>query len=49
MAVATFAGVVLEFTHSHLPMFLAAGFAYLAALALVQWLVPKLGPVELEA
>lgn len=48
MAIATFTGFVLQFTHSYVPMFVIAGFAYLMALAVIQLLVPNLRPVEME-
>ena len=40
--VATVTGYVLEFTHSYVPVFVVAGFAYLVALAIVHMLAPRL-------
>jgi ACS family hexuronate transporter-like MFS transporter len=49
MLIAKLTGFILERTGSYLPVFLIAGFAYLAALAIVQVLSPKLEPVKLSA
>jgi len=49
MLIAKLTGFILEKTGSYLPVFLIAGFAYLAALAIVQVLSPKLEPVKLSA
>ena len=43
MVIATFTGFVLQFTGSYVPMFIIAGTVYLIALAIIQWLTPKLG------
>jgi ACS family hexuronate transporter-like MFS transporter len=40
-------GYIVQLTHSYLPLFIAAGFAYVAALAVVHALSPKLAPAEL--
>jgi len=44
--IAAFAGRVLEITHSYVPIFVIAGFAYLIALAAIQLLSPRLAPVS---
>ena len=49
MLIAKLTGFILEKTGSYLPVFIIAGFAYLAALAIVQVLSPKLEPVKLSA
>jgi ACS family hexuronate transporter-like MFS transporter len=49
MLIAKLTGFILERTGSYLPVFIIAGFAYLAALAIVQVLSPKLEPVKLSA
>jgi MFS transporter, ACS family, hexuronate transporter len=41
-------GYIVQETHSYLPVFLFSGSAYLVALAIIQWLAPKLDPVELH-
>lgn len=48
MVIATFAGWVLQLTHSYVPMFVIAGSAYLLALIILQLLVPTLKPLHLE-
>jgi MFS transporter, ACS family, hexuronate transporter len=48
MLIAKLTGKILQATGSYLPVFLIAGFAYLTALAIVQLLVPRLGPVKLQ-
>ncbi|NYF22173.1 ACS family hexuronate transporter-like MFS transporter [Xanthomonas sp. JAI131] len=48
MLIATFIGFLLEATGSYVPVFLMAGSAYLLALALVQWLAPRLQPAQLQ-
>jgi ACS family hexuronate transporter-like MFS transporter len=48
MVIATFTGLVLQFTGSYVPMFVMAGSAYLVALLIIHVLVPRLGPVDLE-
>lgn len=47
MLVATAAGYVLQLTGSYLLLFIMAGSMYLAALAVIQVLVPKLEPARL--
>jgi len=47
MVIATFTGLVLEFTHSYVPMFVIAGTIYLVALAVIHILVPHLEPAEI--
>jgi ACS family hexuronate transporter-like MFS transporter len=49
MLIATLTGFLLETTGSYVPVFAMAGFAYLAALAVVHWLAPRLEPARLEA
>ena len=49
MLIATFTGLVLQFTGSYVPMFVIAGFAYLIALTIIQLLVPRLEPANLAA
>lgn len=44
MCMAKFTGFVLDTTGSYLPMFVIAGFAYLAALLIIHLLVPKMEP-----
>ena len=47
--VAEFAGRVLQSDpRFYLPMFVVAGVAYIAALAVIHWLVPKLEPVPVD-
>jgi MFS transporter, ACS family, hexuronate transporter len=41
-------GYVVQRTHSYLPLFIFAGLAYVAALALIHWLSPKLDPVAVH-
>ena len=40
-------GYIVQLTHSYLPLFIAAGCAYVSALAVVHALSPKLAPAEL--
>jgi MFS transporter, ACS family, hexuronate transporter len=47
MLIATFTGFLLETTGSYVPVFLLAGSAYLAALAVIQLLAPKLEPARI--
>jgi ACS family hexuronate transporter-like MFS transporter len=49
MLIAKLTGFILEKTGSYMPVFLIAGFAYLAALAVIHVLSPKLEPVKLSA
>ena len=46
---AKLAGYVLEWTGSYLPLFIIASLAYVIALALLQWLNPRLEPMRLPA
>jgi MFS transporter, ACS family, aldohexuronate transporter len=48
MLIAKLTGALLEFTGSYVPVFLIAGSTYLAALAIVHLLVPRLEPVKLD-
>ena len=48
MMIAKLTGAILQATGSYVPVFLIAAFAYLTALAIVQLLVPRLGPVHLK-
>jgi ACS family hexuronate transporter-like MFS transporter len=48
MFIAKLTGKILQTTGSYMPVFLIAGVAYLTALAIVQVLVPHLGPVHLK-
>ena len=45
--IATFTGFVLQLTGSYVPMFVIAGFAYLIALLVIQFLVPRLESAQL--
>ena len=47
MLIASAAGLILEITHSYVPLFLIAGSAYLVALLLFQLLVPRMEPAKL--
>ena len=46
MLIAAFTGFLLQWTGSYVPVFIMAGSAYLVALAMIQWLAPKLEPVD---
>lgn len=48
MPIATFIGLLLEATGSRVPVSPMTGSAYLLALALVQWLAPRLQPAQLQ-
>ena len=48
MLIATFTGWVLQLTHSYFAMFAIAGSAYLIALVIIQLLVPRLEPANME-
>jgi MFS transporter, ACS family, hexuronate transporter len=48
MLISIVVGEVLNRTHSYLPIFMIAGFAYLAALVIIHLLVPSLAPAQLE-
>jgi ACS family hexuronate transporter-like MFS transporter len=47
MLLSTTAGYLLEWTGSYFTLFIISGSAYLLALAIFQWLVPKMQPVEI--
>ncbi len=47
MLISTFVGFLLEATGSYVPVFIMAGSAYLVALAVVHWLVPRLEPASI--
>src|SRR5262249_10621283 len=47
MLIAAFTGFLLQWTGSDVPVFVLAGSAYLAALALIHVLVPKLEATQL--
>jgi ACS family hexuronate transporter-like MFS transporter len=47
MLIATFTGILLQWTGSYVPVFMMAGSAYLAALAVMHLLVPNLEAAEL--
>jgi MFS transporter, ACS family, hexuronate transporter len=46
MLISTIIGLLLQATHSYVPVFLLAGLAYFVALAVVQLLVPRMEPVQ---
>ncbi len=48
MLLAKIVGYLLQWTGSYLLIFILAGSAYLIALGIIQLLVPKLEPVQLE-
>ena len=48
MVIATFTGLVLQFTGSYVPMFIIAGTVYLIALGIIHWLTPRLEPAEID-
>lgn len=48
MLMAKIVGYVLQWTGSYMIPFLIAGSAYLIALGLVQWLTPRLEPVQID-
>jgi ACS family hexuronate transporter-like MFS transporter len=49
MAIASFAGWILQLSGSYVPLFVIAGSAYLVALALIQVLTPRLQPANVES
>lgn len=49
MFIAMLVGAILEATKSYVPIFILAGFAYLAALLIIHLLSPKLEPAKLDA
>jgi MFS transporter, ACS family, aldohexuronate transporter len=48
MLISKIVGYILQSTGSYVPIFIIAGSAYLAALAIISLLVPKLEPVPLD-
>jgi MFS transporter, ACS family, hexuronate transporter len=46
MLIAKVVGYILEWTGSYFPVFLIAGSAYLVALLLIHWVVPRLEPAK---
>jgi MFS transporter, ACS family, hexuronate transporter len=48
MLIATFTGWLLEVTGSYVPVFVIAGTAYVVALIVIQFLVPKLEPARID-
>jgi len=48
MLIATTVGLILQYTGSYLPIFIMAGSAYLVALAIIQFLVPRLQPANID-
>ena len=48
MLIAKVTGYILQATGSYVPVFLIAAFAYVVALAIIQILVPRLEPAQLE-
>ena len=49
MCIATSTGYLLEWTRSYVPVFVLAGTAYLAALLLIQIMLPRLDALVIEA
>jgi ACS family hexuronate transporter-like MFS transporter len=48
MILATSAGYILEFTGSYFILFIISGSAYLLALAIFHWLVPRIEPIQIK-
>jgi ACS family hexuronate transporter-like MFS transporter len=48
MLISTIIGLLLQATRSYVPVFLLAGLAYFVALAVVQLLVPRMQPAQLD-
>jgi MFS transporter, ACS family, hexuronate transporter len=48
MLISTFIGFLLQTTGSYFSVFIMAGSAYLLALAAVQWIAPRLEPVQMR-
>jgi MFS transporter, ACS family, hexuronate transporter len=48
MLISTVIGLLLQATKSYVPVFLLAGSAYLVALVVVQVLIPRMEPVQLD-
>ncbi|MDE3178246.1 MAG: MFS transporter [Acidobacteriota bacterium] len=49
MIIAPFAGYILQWFHSYVPLFIIAGVMHPIALGVVQWLVPRIRQVTLRA
>ncbi len=49
MILATTAGYILEFTGSYFILFIISGSAYLLALGIFHWLVPRIEPIQIKA
>ncbi len=49
MLISKVVGYLLQWTGSYFPVFLIAGGAYLFALLVIHWLVPRLEPAQIEA
>jgi ACS family hexuronate transporter-like MFS transporter len=45
---ATAVGLILQFTHSYLPVFIVAGSMYLLALLVIHLLAPRLEPANID-
>ena len=48
MFIATFTGFVLQITHTYVPIFVIAGSVYLLSLLIIQTLVPRFEPANLD-
>jgi ACS family hexuronate transporter-like MFS transporter len=48
MLIASYTGVVLQYTHSYVPIFILAGVVYAVALAIIHGLLPRLEPAQLD-
>ncbi|MEO8097826.1 MAG: MFS transporter [Acidobacteriota bacterium] len=48
MLVATLTGFLLQFTGNYFMIFLLAGSAYVTALGIIHWLVPRLEPAKID-
>ena len=46
MLIATTVGLILQYGHSYLPIFIIAGTTYLVALLVIHLLAPRLEPVK---
>ena len=46
MLIATTVGLILQYVHSYLPIFIIAGTTYLVALLVIHLLAPRLEPVK---
>ena len=49
MVISKVVGYILEWTGSYVPIFMLAGFAYLAALLVIHLLVPRMEPAVIES